>query len=112
MALGGYGSSISQLCSFCDPATATPSSCCYDPSTNVGTCGYTLPALSSSSSAAVASASRASADGASATAGMATNLAKSRGLSGGAIAGIVIGSLIGLLLVRPALLDIHVESCR
>ncbi|KAL7410674.1 hypothetical protein BDY24DRAFT_171696 [Mrakia frigida] len=93
----GYGSSISQLCSFCDPSTATPDSCCYASNTNVGTCGYVLPALSPSSSSTIATPSSSAS-----VAGFASS--SRRGLSGGAIAGIVIGALVALLLLLLLLL--------
>lgn len=110
----GFAGSTSQLCSFCDPATATPASCCYNSRTNLGTCGYVLPALASVSSSMVPAssalaASVSSSSAAAASAGINALNARS-GLSGGQIAGIVVGSVLGALLVSALVFSVAFSS--
>ena len=111
----GYGTSTAQLCGFCQGSS--PDDCCYagthisqllhyfDPqsmviddlylaNTDVSVCGYSLPPKPSASSSASANPS--------ATSGSLQDshgALTSKSLSGGQIAGIVVGSVIGGLLV-------------
>ncbi|GHJ85545.1 hypothetical protein NliqN6_1947 [Naganishia liquefaciens] len=91
----GFAGSTAQLCAHCN--VTLPEDCCYQSNTDLRPCGYTLAAkpssttsgttTSSSTSTAVAEASR-----------------SGRRLNGGQIAGIVIGSVIGGLMLLLGLL--------
>ena len=96
----GFGSSLTQLCNFCNPQSgALVGSCCGGSNVNLNGCGYTLSAAQIESlPSGVASAGDPSATAAAAD--LANQGASSSddndGLSGGAIAGIVIGVLVGV----------------
>ncbi|KAL9113091.1 MAG: hypothetical protein Q9227_002703 [Pyrenula ochraceoflavens] len=98
----GYGTSLQGLCSFCGASSPNATDSCCINSNATGRCaGVTLPAFSSipplqtSSSASPSSTSRPSST---------AEASSHSGLSGGQIAGIVIGAVFGALLLLGLLI--------
>ncbi|ORY78474.1 hypothetical protein BCR35DRAFT_332353 [Leucosporidium creatinivorum] len=95
----GFGSSDTQLCSYCDPNSddnggGVPA-CCINSNSNISTCGYSLTAVdvqSSSTLLPLATSTTASAPSSSASSESDQLGAQSTGLSKGDIAGAVVGS--------------------
>lgn len=118
------------MCTACDPTgNVTISSCCYDEKTNLSSCasyGHPGAAAVRQGTAAVratASASpgfvsvTSSAGGSGATGGTsagsnASNGVGSTGLTGGQLAGIIVGSIIGALLIGALLAWLLFGFCR
>ncbi|WRT70939.1 uncharacterized protein IL334_007938 [Kwoniella shivajii] len=97
----GFGSSTNQLCDYCN--NDNPDDCCYQGSTDVSVCGYTLPVrpnASSSSSLPNTATATSSPTGTTAndTAG------RSSKITGGKLAGIIVGSVLGGLLLLALLI--------
>lgn len=112
----GYGPGVStELCTACDPTgNVTISSCCYDEKTDLSSCAsYGHPGAAAVRATASASpgfvSSTSSAGGSGATGGSssagsnASNDVGSTGLTGGQLAGIIVGSIIGALLIGALL---------
>lgn len=105
----GFTQNIAGLCSYC--AASSPNatdSCCVFSDTNTRCNGVQLPVIASSSLAPITVSQSATSTSSAATGAAQTgNGGNSRGLSGGQIAGIVIGSVLGALL----LLGLIVGGC-
>ncbi|KAK3678005.1 hypothetical protein LTR78_002100 [Recurvomyces mirabilis] len=103
----GYSSNLGGLCSYCSSSSPNATdSCCVFSNTTTRCNGVTLPIVASSSLAPVtvtaSSSGRATASStSSAGSGIA---ATNRGLTGGQIAGIVVGSVLGALLLLGLLI--------
>lgn len=105
----GFAYSTEQLCAYCDPARELVNPCCALQTTDISLCGYTLStnqilstSTPSSSTSAIATSSTQSSS--SVVVPTSAALSRSRQLSGGTIAGVVIGSVIGALLLVLLLL--------
>ena len=99
----GYGTSLQGLCSFCGASSPNATDSCCLNSNATGRCeGVTLPAFSSIPPIRTSSASSSSGTGRP-TASAAPSHSGS-GLSAGQIAGIVVGSVLGFLLLLGLLI--------
>ncbi|KAK5107379.1 hypothetical protein LTR62_001322 [Meristemomyces frigidus] len=99
----GYSSNLGSLCSYC--AASSPNatdSCCVFSNTTTRCSGVTLPIVASSRLAPVTVTATSSGSGSSSTSGSGNGgglNGTNRGLTGGQIAGIVVGSVLGALLL-------------
>nr|POE51769.1 hypothetical protein CFP56_25976 [Quercus suber] len=102
----GYASNTGGLCSYC--AASSPNatdSCCVFSDVTTRCVGVTLPVVASSALAAVTVTALANPSGSTTgTASPLTAASAKHGLSGGQIAGIVVGSVLGALLLLALLI--------
>ncbi|WWD20911.1 hypothetical protein CI109_105389 [Kwoniella shandongensis] len=107
----GFGTSVSQLCEFC--AGNNPDDCCYAGTTDMSVCGYTLPVRTNFTSSAPATAVQTSSQPTSTTSGTSANdnAGTSHKLTGGKLAGTIVGAVIGGLLLL-GLLILLLFCCR
>lgn len=97
----GFSSNLGGLCSYC--AASSPNStdsCCVFSGTETRCAGVVLPVVATSTMAALFTSSTSSP---SSTATSSAAAATSRGLTGGQIAGIVVGSVLGAFLLLALL---------
>ncbi|GFZ51123.1 hypothetical protein JCM24511_08881 [Saitozyma sp. JCM 24511] len=111
----GFGASTTQLCGFC--SGSNPDDCCYSAITDATICGFTLSPkanATTSSSSALPSSTSSIAPSSTASGSLQGNSGSSSNsflsLSGGQIAGIVVGCVLGGLLLG-ALLALLVWCC-
>ena len=98
----GFGSSLMGLCNYCRASSVNATDSCCITSNSTGRCeGVSLPVFSTISN--LLSSPTSTATGAASTGTGAASHGGS-GLSGGAIAGIVIGSIVGFLLLLALLI--------
>jgi hypothetical protein len=97
----GFGNSLVGLCSYCASGTANSTeTCCYNSKADSRCVGVVLPTITASISLATVTATATATATATSTPTAAAAAATSGGgLSGGAIAGIVIGSIAALALL-------------
>jgi len=92
----GYGTNIIGLCSFCASGTVNSTdTCCYNSKADTRCAGVVLPTITASISLSTITASPTSSPSSTSTPAAASGST----LSGGAIAGIVIGALAGIALL-------------
>ncbi|KAK8850747.1 hypothetical protein IAR55_004667 [Kwoniella newhampshirensis] len=97
----GFGTSVAQLCNFCQGSE--PDDCCYAGTTDMSVCGYTLPVRTSFTSSTPATATSTNGGGPTGTSAS-DNAGTSSKLTGGKLAGTIVGSVIGGLLLLGLLL--------
>jgi hypothetical protein len=126
----GYGPGVStQLCAACDPTgNNTVSSCCYDQKTDLSACAnYGHPGAAAvratasaapgfvsatGSSSTAAASNTGGAGGTSAGSNASSGNVGSTGLTGGQLAGIIVGSIIGALILGALLALLLFGLCK
>nr|XP_019007710.1 uncharacterized protein I206_07344 [Kwoniella pini CBS 10737]OCF46491.1 hypothetical protein I206_07344 [Kwoniella pini CBS 10737] len=110
----GYGTSISQLCGFCN--NDSPDDCCYSGSTDMSVCGFTLPVRVNGTSTSIPSNTVTGPSQSITSTNTATNTVSPNGTSandtagttsklrGGRLAGVIVGSVLGGILLLLLLL--------